>query len=55
MGIRDLNNSTITFKVQNCQNIDNFNKKLKEIEKFLKKKYIKYINADISIEFREEE
>lgn len=55
MGIRDINNTTIILKIENSRNINDFNKKIKEIEKFLKNKYVKYINADISIEFREEE
>ncbi len=53
MSIKDIRNTILNLKIQNCNNIKEFDKKIKEIKYFLKKKNIRSINVDIIIEYRE--
>lgn len=55
MSIHDMNNEIIEYTTENCNNFIELHKKLKNISNLLKKKYIKSIDFNIKVIFRNEE
>lgn len=55
MSIHDLNNEIIEYKTENCDSFVILYKKIKNISNLLKKKYIKSIDFNIKVTFRNEE